>query len=211
MKKPKLENIDLDAFSKKMHSESDRVCVILGAALLDEKLKNLFYKRFRSFQDELLSESGPIGTFAARIRLANALMWISDPVQKDLNTIRGMRNDFAHSIDHELSFQVDSIKDRCANLCVALSYLKGYDDAVEASEWDSSKRTLTHIKKKFEAPRWRFQISVEFISQYLDEILEETIKYKPGERIEFDGPDLLKEVHELSSKLRAQGLSITSI
>jgi len=202
MKKHNLEDIDLDKFSEKMHSESDRACAILGAALLDAKLENLFNKRLCGFHDELLSSTGPISTFSAKIRIANALAWISDTIQKDLDTIRGIRNEFAHSFDYELSFQNESINDRCKNLCVARHYLDGYDDAINAPNQNLSPHVIAGIKDKFSAPRWRFQITVEFISQYLDDL--------PTDVFEYDGPDLLKEAHDLSAGFRVQ-ISATSI
>lgn len=46
---------------------------------------------------------GPISTFSARINLAHALGIIDDTEHRDLNLIRKVRNDFAHSVSASLS------------------------------------------------------------------------------------------------------------
>jgi len=196
MQRRKIEDIDRDKFSEKMHSESDRACAILGAAFLDAKLESLFIRRIKNFQAELLNGTGPISTFSARIRIANALAWIDDPVQKDLDVIRGIRNDFAHSFDHELSFHDQSLVNRCENLLVAQSYIGGYDDSIGAPDQNLSEHVIKNIKETFQAPRWRFQLSVDFISQYLDDI--------PADQFEYQGSDLLQEVRDLSANARGK-------
>src|SRR5262245_46733710 len=96
--------VDLDKFSERLTSESDRACAVLGAALVDARLEAVFRRRMHAFHDELLGSSRPISAFGARIHLARSLTWISDDARVDLDLIRAIRNDFAHSVDHELSF-----------------------------------------------------------------------------------------------------------
>ena len=196
MKKPKLEDVDLDKFSETMHSESDRACARLGAAILDAKLEDLFTKRLRTFQKELTSGTGPISTFSSRIKLANALSWISDPVRKDLDTIRDIRNEFAHNFDHELSFENESISARCKNLTVTQAYLEGYEDAKKRPGQNLSPHVIDEIRRMFEAPRWRFQLASHFIVQYIDDLSASTSTY--------EGPNLLDEVRNLSADFRVK-------
>lgn len=196
MKRKKLEDIDINKFSKKMHSESDRACAILGASLLDAKLENLFTQNITKFQNELLKGTGPITTFSARILLASALSWINEPVQKDLDTIRVIRNDFSHSFDHELSFQNQSIADRCNNLLVAQSYIDGLGDSIGAPDQNLSEHAIKGMQEHFQTPRWRFQLSVDFITQYFDHL--------PVIKNNYKGSDLLSEVRALSAKIRVK-------
>lgn len=58
---------------------------------------------------------GPLGSFSARIKLAQYLNLVSSQVRRDLDTIRDIRNDFAHKLEFE-DFNTQSIKDRCMNL-----------------------------------------------------------------------------------------------
>ena len=197
MQRRKIENIDRDKFGEKMHSESDRACAILGAAFLDAKLENLFAQRFKKkYHIDLLNGTSSLSTFPARIRLASALAWIDDPIQIDLDIIRKIRNDFAHSFDHELSFQNPSLVNRCGNLLVAQSYIEGYTDSIGAPDQNLSEYAIRSIKEKFQAPRWRFQLSVDFIAQYFDDI--------PVDQFEYEGPSLLQEVRDLSANSRGK-------
>lgn len=58
-----MRGIDFNSFCERMHSESDRACAVLGAALLDAKLKEVFQRRLSSYHDELLKSTRPMGTF----------------------------------------------------------------------------------------------------------------------------------------------------
>ena len=89
-----------------MAKESDRACGVLGAALLDAKLESIFRTNLKLYEKELLDNfSSPLSSFSARIVLARALNWINDDAYHDLNKIRSIRNEFAHSFDHDLSFE----------------------------------------------------------------------------------------------------------
>jgi len=173
MKKKKIEDVDIEAFSEKFNTETDIACAVLGAAILDARLDDLFRNRLSCFKTELLGNMSPIGTFSARIRLACALDWVSGEIQTDLDTIRSIRNDFAHGIDHELTFASSSISDRCKNLKTAEVHLEGYDLAIDRP-CNVSESVIHSLKSKFESPRWRFQLTVEFLSQYLDQIKTDT-------------------------------------
>jgi hypothetical protein len=191
MQKKPLQVIDFDKFSERMNSESDRACAVLSAALLDAKLETLFQRHLRSFHEELLGASRPIGSFSTRIQLANALALVSDDARADLDTIRFIRNKFAHSFDYELGFDDQSITDRCTNPRTAKAYIDGFDLAAAAPRRKLSAMAIHAIRDRFRAPRWRYQLSVEFLAQYLDEIATGT----PNDA----GSDLLAEVRALSA------------
>lgn len=189
-----MESFDLNAFSERLHTESDRAFAVLGAALLDAKLEELFRRKLRSFKDELLGNTSPIGTFSARIRIACALGWVSDDVRFDLDTIRAIRNDFAHSFNHNLAFADPSISDRCKNLRTAQAFIEGYEVAASAPNRNLSSQAIYAMQAAFKSQRWRYQLAVEFLAQHLDEI--------GGESPVYAGPDLLNEVHALSANTR---------
>jgi len=193
-KRKTMDGFDLNAFSERLNAESDRAFAILGAALLDAKLEELFRRKLRAFKDELLGNTSPIGTLSARIRIAYAIGWISDAVRFELDTIRDIRNDFAHSFDHNLSFADQSVADRCRNLKTAEAFLKGYEAAASSPNQNLSAEAIFAMQAVFKSPRWRYQLAVEFIAQHLDEI--------HGESAAYAGTDLLTEVHSLSANTR---------
>ncbi len=67
--------------------------------------------------DKIFGVDRPLGTFSARINLAYAFAYISEDVYRDLNTIRMIRNEFAHERG-SLTFKDQTIVDKCNNLIV---------------------------------------------------------------------------------------------
>ncbi|HQZ68330.1 MAG TPA: hypothetical protein PLY87_24750 [Planctomycetaceae bacterium] len=132
-----------------------------------------------------------MGTFSARIRVARAMDWITEDARFDLDTVRGIRNDFAHSFDHNLAFGDQSIADRCRNLRTAQAFLDGYEVAAARPNRNLSVEAIHAMQAVFKPPRWRFQLTVEFLAQYLDEISSSLQAYS--------GPDLLEEIRDLSA------------
>jgi hypothetical protein len=194
MSKPSTGEFDLDAFSLGLNAETDRACGVLGAALLDARLEAVFRRRLRCFQDELLGRMSPLGSFSARIRAARALGWISDDANVDLDTIRGVRNNFAHSADPSLSFTDQSIADRCLNLRSANAYVNGFDVAATAPGRALSSHAIEAMRSAFISPRQRYQLAVEFLAQYLDAL--------PPNLSDYAGPDLLVELQALSANVK---------
>lgn len=94
------------------NSSSDRSCVIVAAAYIDELLGYIF-KLFLSSPSsekedkELFSGYGPLSTFSSKIVLSYRLGLISNYEYKTLQIIRKIRNSFAHdiSIDSLLEFK----------------------------------------------------------------------------------------------------------
>jgi DNA-binding MltR family transcriptional regulator len=191
-----MHTFDRNAFFARMNSESERACAVLGGALLEAKLEDLFRRKLRCFHDELLQGTGAIATFSARIRLARALDWISDDARFDLDAIRKIRNDFAHSFDQNLSFSDRSVTDRCANLRTAQAFIDGYEVAAVAPNRNLSAEAIYAMQAVFKPPRWRYQLAVEFLSQYLDQITDEIPAY--------GSEDLVGAVRALSANTRIQ-------
>jgi DNA-binding MltR family transcriptional regulator len=182
-------SFDLNAFSGPFRSESDRACAVLGAALLDERLKQLFDRRLHYANEELLSHSGVLGSFSARISVARALAWIADDVRFDLNQVRDIRNKFAHNADHELSFADQSIADKCRTLKVAQTLIEAHEALAARPPARFSSQVVRAMASVFQSPRQRFEITIEMLAQHLDE-LEST---KP----EYSGPNLREELWTL--------------
>jgi len=191
MPRKPIRDFDLNAFSAPFRAESDRACAVLGAALLDARLESLFQRRLRYFSDELLSPSGPLGPFSARIRLARALAWISEDVHFDLDQVRSIRNVFAHEFDHELSFANQSIADKCRTLRVADTLIAANEYAASKPHPNLSPEVILAMGSVFKSPRQRFEVTVEMLAQHIDELEPETSDYT--------GPNLKQELWDLAS------------
>jgi DNA-binding MltR family transcriptional regulator len=113
--------VDLKEYFRLLRKETDRGCAMIVAAHLDDKLGELLRGcliRDEEYEKEILRffrPDGPLGSFSVRTKLAHYLNLISAQVRRDLDTIRYIRNDFAHKMEFE-DFNTPSIKDRCANL-----------------------------------------------------------------------------------------------
>ncbi len=88
------------------HSASDRSCVIVAAAYIDELLeyllKNFLYSPSSEKEDkDLFSGYGPLSSFSSKILLSYRLGLISNYEYKTLQIIRKIRNTFAHDISKE--------------------------------------------------------------------------------------------------------------
>lgn len=199
MPKKPIREFDLNAFSERLSAESDRACAVLGAALADAKLEDVFKRRLQCSPKELkelLEGVGPLSTFSSRIRLARALAWIDETTQIDLDTVRSIRNDFAHSLDHDLSFSDQSVSDRCFNLRTANAFIDGFDDAAVAPDQNLSADVVLSMQAVFKTARQRYQLAVEFLAQHLDEI--------PHDSPAYSGSDLLQEIRALSANSRVR-------
>lgn len=90
-------------------AESDRAAAILLSAELDELLCKIIEKRLvphnKKVNDrDILSSSGTLGSFAARIDMGYRLGVLDSLIAYDLNLVRGIRNVFAHKA-HGLHFE----------------------------------------------------------------------------------------------------------
>lgn len=98
--------------------ESDRGAAILAGSFAEHALGQYLKFRIRDKKvaDELFNATGPLSSFSQRIAIAYAFDLISSALYKDFETIRKIRNRFAH---HPLdtTFNTNDIK----QLCEALS------------------------------------------------------------------------------------------
>lgn len=97
-----------DFLMTELSAESDRGAVILASSLFDIALKakiKAFLVSIENVNDDIFDDANsPLGTFSSKINMAYRLGIISKELKSDLNTIREIRNSFAHNID-ECSFE----------------------------------------------------------------------------------------------------------
>lgn len=150
----KKEKIPLDVHSlrkavARFIKQADRGTALVAAAWLDDALQARIRAAFRPDKgtaDDLFRPDGPLGSFSARIKLAYLLDLIEPTARKDLDRIRGIRNDFAHE-RKDLRFTSPSIRDRCRQLHGA--------DACRLGGW-----TLP-------SPKQKFIVTAYFLAEYL--------------------------------------------
>jgi DNA-binding MltR family transcriptional regulator len=86
-------------------------------------------------------ESGPLGTFSSKIILARGLGIVDKKEREDLDTIRIIRNSFAHSMTH-FEFSNAAVE----RLCIALNF----GDSPFARKKDAKSRFVLAVAILFE-------------------------------------------------------------
>lgn len=83
--------------------ETGRGCVLVGVAVLDDALEQLLRAQMscdkdvvRNIVDPLFRSPGPFSSFWSRSRAAYVLGYLSPETFHDLETVRELRNQFAH-------------------------------------------------------------------------------------------------------------------
>ena len=89
---------------KILDKESERGCVLVGQAFLDDALETLLRAKLTQNSvlssedaDKLLEYPGPLASFAVRSKMSLALSLLDSDEFTSLETIRKIRNFFAHS------------------------------------------------------------------------------------------------------------------
>jgi hypothetical protein len=103
--------------TRELQLESDRGCVVLAFAWMDECLtQNLLRFLLPSAHqsakaDELLGVGRPIGDAATKIDLSFRLGLLQPNTHKSLHLFRELRNDFAH-LASSITFETPTVRDR---------------------------------------------------------------------------------------------------
>jgi mannitol operon repressor len=112
--------IEFFGFLPELNKESDRGRVLISCSYLDELLRQTLLAFFIEDDNSNRLVEGfnaPLGTFSTRISAAFALGLISEREFKECNTLRRVRNRFAHNV--QASFDIQEIRDLCQNLTYA--------------------------------------------------------------------------------------------
>ena len=112
-----------------LDKESDRGLALVAADYLSNLLEALLRQVFvnepaastKTMMDNLFQESGALGSFAIRARLAYLMGLIGDDTFHALGLFRDIRNEAAHSIE---PFSLDSpaLREKCGQLTESESY-----------------------------------------------------------------------------------------
>ncbi|HEY1171447.1 MAG TPA: MltR family transcriptional regulator [Verrucomicrobiae bacterium] len=121
-----LANVAMDegtlSYFRSLFRESDRGAVLISATRLEEKLELLHRAHIeqkvaepKKLLEELFRPYAPLSSFSAKIQLAHAYGLIDAEDYADLNIIRKIRNDAAHT-SVEFSFEPNDICQRITHL-----------------------------------------------------------------------------------------------
>lgn len=130
-------------FLDDLNKESERGAVLISVSYLERQLKEIvsaFLCEGNASARLLEGFNAPLGTFAARATAAAALGLISGREYRELDSIRKIRNQFAH--DHRTSFSDQGIVDRCRHLAFSA---KDYGDVVVAPRGQFTTAALALI------------------------------------------------------------------
>jgi DNA-binding MltR family transcriptional regulator len=89
-------------FRRELEKESDRGMALLAAAFLDNQVEEMIKSKLLG-NDKHLKQmfqfNGALGTFSSKINLGYSIGLISKSCHNDLDIIRRIRNEFAHSME----------------------------------------------------------------------------------------------------------------
>jgi mannitol operon repressor len=105
-------------FLQEFQKETDRGAALVGAALLDSRMQRLVLSHFsdKRIAEGLLSGgNAPLGSLGVRLKLAFSLGLITQLEYKECDTIRKIRNEFAHQV-HGLTFSDPRLAGLASNL-----------------------------------------------------------------------------------------------
>lgn len=108
---------DYNNFSNYYEKESDRSVAILASSFLENCLEQCISEKLadHEIKDKMFSGYGSFSTFSAKVDISLLLGLITKPIHRDLNTIRKIRNIFAHK-PKPITFEDGQISDLASNL-----------------------------------------------------------------------------------------------
>jgi hypothetical protein len=99
-------------------AQADRTTVIVGTAWLDIFLELVIYTRLIPGDHlSLFTGNGPLRDMSARIQLLYGLGLITDFIRDELDTIREIRNCFAHTASL-ITFETEEVENACNRLWI---------------------------------------------------------------------------------------------
>ncbi len=112
------QNKEICDFRSILSNETDRGCALFASSYLDKALSDLLYCSLaidRNIESELFEGYSPLASFSSRIKMAYYLGKISKIEKRDLDLIRKIRNEFAHTTTN-ISFDTQYIENQCKEL-----------------------------------------------------------------------------------------------
>jgi DNA-binding MltR family transcriptional regulator len=120
-KRPTVESIN--EAMRELDTDGPRGAVILGSALVEDVLRAAILYHMNNLSsaeyDQLFSATAPLGSFSGKAKIAYAFGLIGPKTRDDLDSLRELRNAFAHA-HIVFSFESKEVSDKVRKLnCVA--------------------------------------------------------------------------------------------
>lgn len=160
---------EADELIKSISHESDRGCILVVAALIENVLKDYIKARlvFGQKKDDELFDGGnaPLGSLSAKIDMAFRLGLIQADEKSQLHLMRKIRNDCAHDAENQ-TFSTESIQSRMQEI-VTLSK-DGWDSFAQILTWRQGvSSALPQDKSEFiSVVGWRVVFEFKFLTLY---------------------------------------------
>lgn len=123
----------LRTFLSASNGETDRGRALVAASLIEEMLEEVlraFLLEGAATKNLFDSSNAPLSTFSAKASASRALGLISIEEFRDVEFVRKIRNEFAHSV--LCSFENQKIQDWAKALSVGMSILDSLDEGHES-------------------------------------------------------------------------------
>ena len=143
---------EFSAFLPKLNEESARGAVLISCAFIDELLQRTLLSFFLDHKIAVSLVDGfnaPLGTFSTRASAAFALGLISEEEYEETDTLRKIRNSFAHDI--HVDFEDEKIAALCNKLLLAA---KDYGDVVVSSRGQFTSSATCIILRLVNRPHY---------------------------------------------------------
>ncbi|WP_324026552.1 hypothetical protein QSV08_03280 [Maribacter sp. BPC-D8] len=91
---------EFEDYKSQILNESDRGLILIIAAYIEDVLKEVLEIKLiggQKHKRELFNFNGPLGTFSSKIMMSFSIGLINSEEQFEINTIRKIRNEFAHT------------------------------------------------------------------------------------------------------------------
>lgn len=136
-----------DALFREMQTASDRAVVLTIGPFLEASAELAIASRMaeENFEELVMRPDSPLATFSAKIRILQGLGIIGPRHRKIMDTIREIRNTFAHSMK-PIDFETDVIRDFCNTL----------------EDWDIDAFDISHLSQ----PRKKFTCAAVTMAQH---------------------------------------------
>lgn len=183
--------VPVQDFIRDHQQESDRGYILVASVILESALEYLLRKRMRQLAgiekrnvDPLFSPSGPLSSFWAKLNLAYAMRVIPDWVYRDLEILRGIRNDSAHTY-HPFSFTEHEVEGRIRQ------FRSPYRAAGQNNRYVTEERFKKEMQrlsseewKPYSEPKLRFAMMFHYVHGFLTEGRAYSNRRSPTKRTE---------------------------
>jgi hypothetical protein len=149
-------------FMFEMLRESDRAAPIVGAAYMDDLLKEILKIRFVNPKPSLFEGSGALANFSSRIEISRCIGLIDCEFANKLNQIRSIRNDSAHKLV-PFNAEEKASADKIRSLVEGLSKTNG---------WKVSWDTLSKINKNGSENSLKLKLAIVLMVANLADLLK---------------------------------------